>query len=128
MENGKFEPARDETGRAVEGNWRGAITWRDPYPYARDPIPANDTGEWMRAWNWPLGAQWFDINRSMRMGVFVNADGSPSDCIILETSNYRAWDEAMCNGILENARYVAATNAEGEHVPGWVRVQYIFPE
>lgn len=71
--------------------------------------------------DYPVEAWREDIEGSVRFELKVNAEGKPTDCAILESSDSEALDAKTCEIALERAEFEPSLNADGVPVEGFHR-------
>ncbi|MXP15123.1 TonB family protein [Altererythrobacter confluentis] len=78
--------------------------------------PANNPGRWLVADDYPS-----ELLRKGNQGVapfrlIVGADGVPESCHIQKTSGHKAFDDVVCEKVMERARFMPALDANDQPI------------
>jgi len=127
-ERARLEPARDRHGRVVPDQVSSQVDW---------PLPSDGVSSRARAVlasyisdsDYPAGAIRNGEQGDVGFRLDVTAEGTVSDCQVVESSGSALLDGATCRIMRARARFTPARNSAGQAVADTVsaRVRWVLP-
>lgn len=100
-------------------------TWAiDPVKHktmTRRVRPAASPANWLRSSDYPVDMLSQNQPALVQVRLIVDTNGAPKTCYIQATTRPKAFDEAVCNGLMRRARFTPALDAEGKPMESYWR-------
>lgn len=91
------------------------------------PVPIGSPGDWLSPADYPPAALRHDMEGITAFVLTVNAQGTATDCRVTNSSGFDVLDEAACERLIKNARFVPAGVGQPTLRRWSSRVRWVLP-
>lgn len=96
-------------------------------PAVTVPVPIGSPGDWLSPSDYPVAALRYDMEGISTFVLTVDAQGKPTDCHITISSKFDVLDEAACERLMRNGRFVPALPGQPAVRRWYNRVRWVMP-
>lgn len=89
-----------------------------PEPRAKAPVPINQPQRWITSKDYPASSRRAKHDGVVGFKLEIGADGSVTDCAIVQSSGHVMLDKGTCDLLMERAQVQACTGPQRRGDPG----------
>lgn len=86
---------------------------------SRRAVPVGNPGKWLNSSDYPSEMRWEGRQGLVFFRLVVDREGKPASCHIQQSTRPQAFDDAVCRGIMNRARFTPALDAAGQPITSY---------